>query len=39
MHTGCWFKKPEGKRPFRRLRHRWEKNIGMDFKEIEFELE
>jgi hypothetical protein len=26
--------KPEGKSPLRRLGHRWEDNIKMDFKEI-----
>jgi hypothetical protein len=26
--------RPEGKRPLRRPRHRWEDNIKMDFKEI-----
>jgi hypothetical protein len=26
--------KPEGKRPLRRPRHRWEDNIKMDFREI-----
>jgi hypothetical protein len=26
--------KPEGKRPVRRLRHRWEDNIKMDVREI-----
>jgi hypothetical protein len=26
--------KPEGKRPLRRPRHRWEDNITMDFREI-----
>jgi hypothetical protein len=26
--------KPEGKRPLRRLRHRWEDNIEMDLREI-----
>ena len=26
--------KPEGKRPFGRLRHRWEDNIKMDFQEV-----
>jgi len=26
--------KPEGKRPLRRPRHRWEDNITMDLKEI-----
>jgi hypothetical protein len=29
--------KPEGKKPFARYRHRWEDNIEMDFKEIEWE--
>ena len=29
--------KPEGKRPLRRPRHRWEDNIKMDFKEIVWE--
>jgi hypothetical protein len=27
--------KPEGKRPLRRPRHRWEDNIKMDFQEVE----
>jgi len=27
--------KPEGKRPLRRPRHRWEENIKMDFQEVE----
>jgi hypothetical protein len=26
--------KPEGKRPLRRLRHRWEDNIKMDLQEV-----
>jgi hypothetical protein len=26
--------KPEGKRPFGRLRHRWEDNIKMDLQEV-----
>ena len=26
--------KPEGKRPLRRPRHRWEDNIKMDFQEV-----
>jgi hypothetical protein len=26
--------KPEGNRPFGRLRHRWEKNSKMDYKDI-----
>jgi len=30
--------KPEGKRPFRRSRHRWEDNIRMDLKEIGWEV-
>jgi hypothetical protein len=29
--------KPEGKRPLRRLRHRWEDNIKMDLKETGLE--
>jgi hypothetical protein len=29
--------KPEGKRPLRRPRHRWEDNIKMDLREIRFE--
>jgi hypothetical protein len=28
--------KPEGKRPFRRPRHRWEYGIKMDLREIGF---
>jgi hypothetical protein len=28
--------KPDGKRPFRRLRFRWKDNIKMDLKEIRF---
>jgi hypothetical protein len=31
------FRRPEGKRPLGRHRHRWEDNINMDFKEIECE--
>jgi hypothetical protein len=27
-------RKPEGKRPLRRFRHRWEDNVRMDLKEI-----
>jgi len=30
-------RKPEGKRPFGRLRHRWEDNIRMDRREIGWE--
>jgi len=29
--------KPEGKRPPKRPRHRWEDNIEMDFEEVECE--
>jgi hypothetical protein len=29
--------KPEGKRPFRRPRRRWENNIRMDLREIRWE--
>jgi hypothetical protein len=28
---------PEGKRPFGKLRRRWEENIKMDFRETEWE--
>jgi hypothetical protein len=30
------FRKPEGKRPLRRHRRRWEDNIKMDLREIGF---
>jgi hypothetical protein len=30
--------KPEGKRPLRRPRHRWEDNIIMDLRETEWEV-
>jgi hypothetical protein len=30
--------KPEGKRPLRRRSHRWEDNIRMDLREIEWEV-
>jgi hypothetical protein len=29
--------RPEGKRPLRRPRHRWEDNIKMDLREIEID--
>jgi hypothetical protein len=29
--------KPEGKRPLRRPRHRWDNNISMDLKEMDWE--
>jgi len=32
-----FIEKPEGKRPLGRPRHRWEDNIGMDFKDIQWE--
>jgi hypothetical protein len=28
----------EGERPSRRPRHKWEHNIGMDFREVEWEV-
>ena len=31
-------RKPEGKRPLRRPRHRWEDNIKMDLQEVGFGL-
>jgi hypothetical protein len=30
-------RKQEGKRPLRRLRHRWENNIKMDLREIRWD--
>jgi hypothetical protein len=30
--TGCWWGKPEVKRPLRRPKHRWEDNIKMDLQ-------
>jgi hypothetical protein len=46
-HTACMgvmrnaykilVRKPHGKRPFERHRHRWEDNIRMDLKEIVWE--
>jgi len=32
--TGCWWGKPEGKRPLGRPRRRWEDNIKMDLQEV-----
>jgi hypothetical protein len=32
--TGCWWGRPEGKRPLGRPRHRWEDNIKMDLQEV-----
>jgi hypothetical protein len=31
---GVFARKPEGKRPLRRSRHRWEDNIKMDLQEV-----
>jgi len=33
MHTKKLVRNPEGKRPCRRPRHKWEDNIRMDFRE------
>jgi hypothetical protein len=38
MHKGLSVVKREGQRLFGRTRHRWEGNIKIDFKEIEWEL-
>ena len=32
--AGCWWGKPEGKRPLGRPRRRWEDNIKMDLHEV-----
>jgi hypothetical protein len=32
--TGCWWGKPEGKRPLGRSIRRWEDNIKMDLQKI-----
>jgi len=37
MHTEFLVRNPEDKRPLRRLRHRWEDNIRMDLREIQWE--
>ena len=34
MHIGVWWGRPEGKRQFGRLRHRWEDNIKTGVKEM-----
>jgi hypothetical protein len=36
MHTGFWWKKPEGKRPLARPKHGWEHNINMNLREMGF---
>jgi hypothetical protein len=33
---GVFVRKPEGKRPLERPRHRWEDNIKMDLHEVEW---
>jgi len=33
-YTGVLVRKPEGKRPLRRRRRRWEDNIKMDLQEV-----
>jgi hypothetical protein len=37
MHTKFWSEKPEGKRQHGRLRCRWENNITMDLREVDWE--
>jgi len=37
MHRGLWWAKPKGKKSLGKMRHRWEDNIKMNFKEIEWE--
>jgi hypothetical protein len=34
VHTGFWWRKPEGKRPLKRPKRRWEYNIRMDIEEV-----
>jgi hypothetical protein len=36
MHIGCWWEKPQVKRPLGRPRRRWVDNMKMDFSEIEW---
>jgi hypothetical protein len=36
-YTGFWWGRPEGRRPLRRPRHRWEDGIKMDLREIGLE--
>jgi hypothetical protein len=36
-HVACLARKPEGKRPLGRPRHRWEGNIRMELMEIRWE--
>jgi hypothetical protein len=37
MCTGYWWEKPEGERPLKRPRHRWEDNIKMDVMDMKRE--
>jgi hypothetical protein len=37
MHTLLFVGKPEGKKPLRRPKHRWEENIRMILREIGWE--
>jgi hypothetical protein len=34
MYTTFWAEKPEGKRPLRRPRYRWEDSVKMDLNKI-----
>jgi hypothetical protein len=34
MCTGCWWERPEGRRPSGRPRRRWEDNIKRDLQEV-----
>jgi hypothetical protein len=34
VHTGCWWGRPERKRPLERPRRRWEENIKMDLQKV-----
>jgi hypothetical protein len=37
MHTGLWWGRPEGKRPFGKPRHRWVDNIEVNIQEVGWE--
>ena len=39
MYLGVLVRKPEGKRPLRRPRRRWEDNIKMDLRKVSLMLE
>jgi hypothetical protein len=34
MHIGYWWRKPEGKRPLGKSRHRWRENNKMDLRKL-----